>query len=185
LLDACVLYPAPLRDLLLSLGSHCPIRLHWSAAIHEEWIRNLLVQRPDLTRSQLERTRALMDQAFPDAVVEGFEPLIGSLAMPDCDDRHVLAAAIQAGADVIVTWNLKDFPVKLLAKHRLVRQTPDAFVMAMIATHEPLVIEAVHALRSRLRRPAISPSVLLENFAQQGLAEVVAHLGQARIIDQL
>lgn len=108
--DACVLYPAPLRDLLMSLALTGLFRAKWTAAIHEEWIGNLLRNRDDLTRPQLERTRDLMDRAVPDALVAGYEELIDPLTLPDPDDRHVLAAAIRGRADVIVTSNLKDFP---------------------------------------------------------------------------
>jgi PIN domain len=108
--DACALYPAPLRDLLLHLACVGLVRPRWTDAIHDEWIRNLLANRPDLARSQLDRTRALMERAVPDALVRGYEPRIPSLTLPDADDRHVLVAAIEAGAGVIVTFNLADFP---------------------------------------------------------------------------
>jgi hypothetical protein len=65
--DACVLYPAPLRDLLLHLACVGLVRPRWTDAIHDEWIRNLLANRPDLARSQLDRIRALMERAVPDA----------------------------------------------------------------------------------------------------------------------
>src|SRR5437868_12793912 len=86
----------------------------WSAAVHEEWIRALLRKRPDLKREKLERTRMLMDQHATDALVTGYEELIEGLHLPDPDDRHVLAAAIRARADVIVSCNLKDFPADVL-----------------------------------------------------------------------
>src|SRR5947209_8316691 len=85
-------------------------RAKWSADIHEEWMSNLLNNRPDLTRLQLERTRTLMDKHAVDALVTGYEDLIPGLQLPDPDDRHVMAAAIRGRADVIVTMNLRDFP---------------------------------------------------------------------------
>ena len=66
-------------------------RTKWSAAIHEEWIRNVLKARPDLKREQLERTRSLMDAHVRDCLVEGYEPLVESIELPDPNDRHVLA----------------------------------------------------------------------------------------------
>ena len=107
--DANVLYPAQLRNLLMHLALIGVFRAKWSAEVHEEWIRNLLINRADLTRTKLERTRQLMDKAAPDALVRGYEHLIPGLALPDPNDRHVLAAAIRAGASVIVTCNLADF----------------------------------------------------------------------------
>ena len=112
--DACVLYPAPMRDILIRLATAGLFAAKWTDRIHDEWTRNLLAQRPDLADA-LERTRSLMDQAVPDCLVEGYESLIEGLSLPDPDDRHVLAAAIRAGAQTIVTINLKDFPALSLA----------------------------------------------------------------------
>lgn len=108
--DACVLYPAPLRDLLLQLAMTDLFRAHWTADIHKEWMRNVAAHRPDIAPEQLERTRQLMDAHVRDCLVEGYENLIPSIDLPDDDDRHVLAAAIIAEADVIVTYNLRVFP---------------------------------------------------------------------------
>jgi hypothetical protein len=107
--DANVLYPAELCNLLMHLALIGVFRAKWSADEHEEWIRNLVMDRSDPTRAKLERTRQLMDKAAPDALVRGYEHLIPGLALPDPNDRHVLAAAIRAGASVIVTCNLADF----------------------------------------------------------------------------
>ena len=98
--DANVLYPSGLRNFLMHLALTGIFRAHWSQEVHDEWIRNLLRNRPDITRDKLERTRRLMDQAAPDALVTGYESLIDSLELPDRDDRHVLAAAIRCGANV-------------------------------------------------------------------------------------
>src|SRR5436309_15327350 len=117
ILDACVLYPAPLRDLLLWLALLGLYRPRWTEMIHDEWMRSLLKERPDLTRDRLERTRDLMDKAVPDCLVAGYEGLIAGITLPDPDDRHVLAAAIHGNAEIIVTYNLKDFPTDTLADH--------------------------------------------------------------------
>jgi hypothetical protein len=79
------------------------VRARWTDAIHDEWIRKVLQNRPDLTAQQLARTRELMNRAVPDCLVSGYEKLIDKLELPDPDDRHVLAAAIHARANVIVT----------------------------------------------------------------------------------
>ena len=96
LYDACVLYPAPLRDLLIQLALTDLYRAKWSHLIHEEWMRHLLQHRPDLTRERLERTRQLMDAHTRDCLVTGFEDLIPALQLPDPGDRYVLAAGIHA-----------------------------------------------------------------------------------------
>ena len=81
--DACVLYPAPLRDFLMWLGLSGRFRARWSAQIHDEWKRNLLLNRPDLSVEQLNRTSDLMDRAIPDGLVEGYQDLIAGLHLPD------------------------------------------------------------------------------------------------------
>src|SRR5580700_413996 len=109
ILDACVLYPAPLRDFFMRLA----VKLYqpkWTDTIHEEWIESILANRPDLTRAQLTRTRELMNQHGGACIVSGYESLISNLELPDPNDRHVLAAAIAAPARIIVTFNLSDFP---------------------------------------------------------------------------
>ncbi len=105
--DANVLYPAPLRDLFIRLAQAGLVRGRWSETIHEEWFRNVLNDNPQLSAGRLARTRALMNEAVRDCMVTGYEELIDALTLPDPHDRHVLAAAIRAGAEVIVTFNLK------------------------------------------------------------------------------
>ena len=108
LLDANVLYPAGLRDLLLRLADRYLFAPLWSADIHAEWMRSLLADRPDIDAGVLDRTRAVMDEHFPDAVVTGYEAIAAGLDLPDPGDRHVLAAAIHGGADMIVTRSRPD-----------------------------------------------------------------------------
>ena len=113
--DANVLYPAPLRDLLIRLAQAGLVRARWTDTIHDEWLRNVLKDNPRLSAERLARTRSLMNDAVRDCLVSGYEDLTATLSLPDPDDRHVLAAAIRARADVIVTYNLCDFPAPTLA----------------------------------------------------------------------
>ena len=76
-------------------------RAKWTDQIHEEWISNLLKHRNDLTLEKLTRTKNLMNEAVPDCLVRGYEPLISGLDLPDKDDCHVLAAAIHCNAAAI------------------------------------------------------------------------------------
>lgn len=124
LLDANVLYAAGLRDFLLRLADRYLYAPLWSADIHAEWMRSLLADRPDLSADVLERTRAVMDRHFPEAVVTGYRALTVRLDLPEAGDRHVVAAAIRGQADVIVTRNLRNFPADRLASHALTAQHP-------------------------------------------------------------
>jgi predicted nucleic acid-binding protein len=176
ILDACVLYSAPIRDLLIRLAQADLIRARWTTEIHEEWMRNLLHNRPDLTRQCLERTRALMDNAVRDCLVTEYEELVDSILLPDRDDRHVLAAAIKAGADVILTFNLDDFPEDSLALHGLRAQHPDEFVSQLLDVAPAIVCSAARNQRESLRRPAVSVSEFLSILERLGLPETVAAL---------
>ena len=98
--DACVLYPAPLRDLLLRLGAAGLFRARWSKEINAEWSRKLLENRTDIPAERIGKLVGLVNDSVPDCLVTGHEHLVGGLQLPDPDDRHVLAAAIRAGAGV-------------------------------------------------------------------------------------
>jgi len=113
--DANVLYPNSLRDLLIRLAQAGLVQAKWTDQILDETFRNLKLHRPDLDAAKLDRTRELMNRAIRDVVVTGYEPLIEVLDLPDAGDRHVLAAAIKANAQIIVTENTKDFPDEKLA----------------------------------------------------------------------
>jgi len=100
-LDACVLYPPALRDLFMWLAVGMVYQPRWTDEIHDEWIRNVRKNRPDVSLAQLERARSLMDNINDESVVKGYEHLISSLHLPDINDRHVLAAAIIADASLL------------------------------------------------------------------------------------
>lgn len=179
--DACVLYPAPLRDFLMWLALSGRFRARWSATIHDEWTRNLLANRTDLTRDQLDRTVTLMDAAVPDATVTGYEPLIEGLKLPDPDDRHVLAAAIKCNASVIVTFNEKDFPAESLAPFGIDRQHPDEFVGYLFDLDAAAVVAAAQRQRATLKNPAMDVDRYLDNLSRQGLVQTAKALADFRL----
>lgn len=112
--DACVLFPATLRDLMLRLAAAGLVQPRWSARILDECFRNIRLKRPELVEAALERTRAKMCAAFPDAMEASEDPLAAGTTLPDPNDVHVLATALAAGASSIVTFNLRDFPAGVL-----------------------------------------------------------------------
>lgn len=174
--DACVLYPAPLRDLLMHLALSRLYRARWTARIHDEWISALQRQRPDIPAESLAWTRAQMDGAVPDCIVSGYESLEAGLTLPDPNDRHVLAAAILCGAGTIVTYNLKDFPDEVLAPHGIAAQHPDQFIEHAFDLNPAAVCKAVRDHRASLRNPAKTVEELFDSYLQQGLATTVAAL---------
>jgi len=171
--DANVLYPAPLRDLLMRLALTGAYRARWSAQIHDEWKRNLLLNRKDLTSAQLDRTSELMDKAIPDALVTGYESLIAGLDLPDVDDRHVLATAIKCNAATIVTFNLKDFPAAVLEPLGIEALHPDTFIADLWDLDQAAVLEAAHLQRTSLKNPPHSFREYLDKLLQQKLPETV------------
>jgi predicted nucleic acid-binding protein len=176
LLDACVLYPAPLRDFLMRLSIEEVFQPRWSTVIHEEWMRNVLAARPDLSWERLERTRDLMLSHQPAALVTGFEKYIPELELPDPQDRHVVAAAIKGSCDAIVTFNLKDFPPEVLGPYGLVALHPDLFIGQCFADYPAQVLAALKKQHRSLRAPPCSLAELLDTLRGCGLSETVVML---------
>ena len=176
LYDASVLYPAAIRDLLVRLASKDLFQAKWTEEILEEMVGAILRQRADLTAEQLQRTCDLMNEAVRDCLVSGYEPLVEGLHLPDADDRHVLAAAIRAGAQVIVTSNLKDFPEDVLDPLGIEAQSPDEFVVSVLDLNETRVIEALHEQASSLRNPPQSVEDVLRTLENQGLVRAAAEI---------
>lgn len=174
--DANVLYSIVMTDLLLSLGVAELLRPRWTTQIHEEWMRNLLADRPELDPAKIERRREMMDVALDDCLITDYEALIPTSQLPDADDRHVLAAAIHAQADVILTSNLRDFPAAALAPHDLVAQRPDEFLTRLVEQHPAAVQAVIAEMRARKTRPPVSLAEMLQKLAQQNLPQFVERL---------
>ncbi|WP_018952670.1 PIN domain-containing protein [Thioalkalivibrio sulfidiphilus] len=179
--DACVLYPAPLRDFLMRLALTDLFRARWSDMIHDEWMRNILAQRPDLKPEDLERTRSLMNSHVRDCLVTGFEHLIPSVELPDPDDRHVVAAAIHSGASLIVTFNLKDFPAEQLQRYNLAAQHPDDIIFDLLDLHPARVCEAAANHRRSLKNPPKTADENLDTLLKQGLTQTVGLLREWKV----
>ncbi|MDO8300168.1 PIN domain-containing protein [Lacisediminimonas sp.] len=174
-LDANVLFPRLLRDLLLSLAHADLYSAKWTTHIRDEWTRSLHASRP-LMIEQIKSAADAMESAIPDCLVMGYEHLIDGLTLPDPNDRHVLAAAIAGHADAIVTWNEKDFPRASLDLFGIALQTPDEFVLNQIMLHEFPALSAIKKMRSRWERPACSARTLIELLEVRGLPQTAAHL---------
>lgn len=167
--DANVLYPAQLRDVLMRLAVAGLVRAHWTDDIHDEWMRNVRDDHPDITQGHLERTRRLMERALPDARVTDYASRIPEIDLPDPDDRHVAAAAVKIDADVIVTFNLPDFPAEALAPFGVEAISPDSLFLSLIEEHPSSVIQVAHDHRTSLRNPPKSPSEYIDLLGKCGL----------------
>lgn len=144
-------------------------------------MRNVLKNRPDLKREQLERTRDMMNAHVRDCLVTGYEPYIETISLPDPDDRHVVAAAIKSGASLIVTFNVKDFPADVLAPLDMEAQHPDEFMAHQIDLHVAKIIEAAANHRRSLQNPPKTAGEYLDTLLQQGLVETVKELRKFRV----
>ena len=157
ILDVCVLYPATLRDLLLSPARDGLFHARWTERIQNEWVRRLLKCRPELEETALRRTCALMAMAVPDSVVHGWQSIEpGLTGLPDVDDRHVLAATICGHADAIVTFNLGDFPAEALAPFGVEAQHPDDFLLNQPDLSPIAALKSIKAMRAHQRNPQLT-----------------------------
>ncbi|MFI0355369.1 PIN domain-containing protein [Actinomadura sp. 9N407] len=174
--DACVLYGNTQRDLLIRIAQSGLVQAKWSNAILDEMQRNLATNRPDIPAEKLARLRALMNRAVPDVLVEGHEPLIESLKLPDPKDRHVLAAAIKAPAQMIVTSNLRDFPAGMLAPWDVEAKSPDDFVLDQIDFDDRVIWACVQQIVDSRSNPPETLDDVLDALERAGLVESVAAL---------
>lgn len=148
----------------------------WTKDIHREWMRNLLKNRSDLTEERLEITRTKMDLHVRDCLVFDYEELIDNLKLPDPDDRHVLAAAIKANAQTIVTYNLSDFPASVVSKYGIDAQHPDDFLRHLLDLSPSRVIRTVQETRLSLKYPPKNSEEYLVILEKQSLPQTVAYL---------
>ena len=163
-LDACVLIPIRLTDMLMRLASAGTYRPLWSADVLVEVERNL-VGKFELPSAKVGKRINDMRRTFPDAMVTGYEGLVGAMNN-DVKDRHVLAAAVAAHASVIVTMNLKDFPVVALQPHGIDAISPDDFLLDLLDLHPRQTVECLRQLAMNLKNPPISREELLTGFAK-------------------
>lgn len=158
-LDACVLFPTVLREVLLGVASRGLYTPLWSDRILEEWARASVKLGP-LAEAQARGDIALLRAAFPKACVPRAEGVEARLVLPDPNDRHVLAVAIHGNADCIVTFNASDFPRHILAEEGLTRRDPDGFLWEIWSHHPDTVAEVVTAIHATAERMAGTPILL-------------------------
>jgi predicted nucleic acid-binding protein len=173
IIDACVLYSAPIRDLVVRIAQAGLIQARWSDEIHEEWMRSLLNNNPRISRARLERTRSLMDGALRDCVVTGHMQIVDSLTLPDPHDRHVLAAAVHAGAELIVTFNLSDFPPQSLAPHGVKARHPDELCFDLLNSAPDEFCAAARSQRLALKNPPMTVAEFLAKLELVGLPRAI------------
>lgn len=168
-LDANVLYPFHLRDLLVRIALKGLYQAKWTEAILDEAFDNLRANRPDLDPARLERTRRMMCEVVRDCLVTGYEPLVAGIETPDPQDRHVIAAAIRSQAQVIVTNDQTGFPSTTLEPYGIKVQTADEFVAHCIDLNPELVVDVLEEMSEPLKEPSMNSLELLELLERHGL----------------
>ncbi|WP_129660522.1 PIN domain-containing protein [Rothia halotolerans] len=167
LLDACALIPMPVADMLLRLTTAKQYRALWSEEILEEVERNLVSQL-GRTAQQARRRVDRMREYFPDALVEGHEGLSQAMTN-DPKDRHVLAAAVRANAELIVTFNLKDFPPAALDPYEIEARSPDDFLLDQLDLNASAVLAVAREVIEDMRRPRIGWTEYVQGLSASGL----------------
>ena len=173
-LDTNIIYPIEIRDLLFWFAYYDLFTPKWSKHIFDEW--ESVMERKGLSKEEIKKRTNLADLAFPDAFVLNYEPIIKGLTLPDEKDCHVLAAAIKTNANVIVTNNLKDFPLDYLETFGLVAKSADDFIADIIDLNHDKAIKAFRKLVLNRRNPDLDEYEVLDNLRGNGLINSADYL---------
>jgi predicted nucleic acid-binding protein len=174
IIDACVLGGGLKRNIILSLAEVGLFRPYWSGRILDETEKAILA----ISKGKADpvRQRRAIEQAFPEAMV--FPDHSAALAglLPDPGDEHVLAAAIAARCDTLVTDNLKDFPQVILDRWGIEVMAPDDFISNAIDLDHAVAIGALRDMRARLKDPKYTVSAFVLKLEGQGLLQTADFL---------
>lgn len=173
-LDACVLVPVALADTLLRLAEAGLYRPLWSDRVLDEMVDAIGLIHPKLAWGRARSRADAMQASFEDACVTDWEELVAGISLPDPDDRHVAAAALQGRADMVVTANVRDFPIEVLEPLGLEVQHPDEFLLNQLDLEPDLTIASLHRQAAATRRPVITTRVLLDHLARCGVPKFAA-----------
>jgi predicted nucleic acid-binding protein len=173
-LDTNVIYPLWIRDLLFWFAHYDLYTPKWSQNIFDEW--DEVMKRNGISEIERNKRITVVNEAFPDAMVENYEPLIQMLDLPDEKDKHVLAAAIKTNANLIVTNNLKDFPVEYLASFSLSAKSADDFLTDIIDLNHETRIKAFNDLVLQKKNPSLDKYQVLDIFRKNSLKDTADYL---------
>lgn len=174
-LDACVIFPTVLREILIGVAARGWYEPLWSERILREWVLALRKFGPE-AQAIAEGQAALMRAAFPRAMVREQPVIEARVVLPDAGDHHVLAVAIAGHADCILTFNAKDFPRHVLADEGIERRDPDSLLWQVWSHHPGEVAEVVaevHATAERLAGEALPLRAFLKRAQLPKLAKAL------------
>jgi len=173
-LDTNVIYPIEIRDLLFWFAHDDLFTPKWSKHIFDEW--EDVMERKGIAEHEIRKRIKWANMAFPDALVENYELLIGGLKLPDPKDCHVLAAAIKTNANIIVTNNLKDFPIEYLSTFGLTAKSADDFLTDTIDLNQEVAVNSFRKLVMNRRNPDLDEFQVLDSFRRNGLTNTANYL---------
>ncbi|MDR3101202.1 MAG: PIN domain-containing protein [Paraburkholderia sp.] len=179
LLDACVLFPIAMTA-IMSLATTGLFAAKWTRRIEDEWMAALVRHRPDLA-GKLDMRRDAMRDAVPDwQIADGaWQPLVPSIALPDPNDAHVLAAAIAGHADCIVTTNLRDFPLEAVSAYGIDVVDPDRFIVHQWDLDTLVCVAAFKRMRARWRKPEATAEDFARALERGGLPATAVRIREA------
>ncbi len=175
-LDACVLVPVTAADTLLRLAERELYRPVWSERILDEAKRAVEGLHPELAAEQIDHRFRCMSEAFEDASVSGWESFEGSIVLPDENDRHVVACALVAGADAIVTNNIRDFPAKTLGPLNIEVIRMDDFLLDLYDLVPEEFASVIREQAGDAMHPPLSTPEVIDNLAAAGAPETAGEL---------
>lgn len=173
-LDTNVVYPVIIRDILFWFAYYELYTPKWSEHIFDEWKRVMIGK--GVSETEAEKRIAKANEAFPDAQVRNYKGLIEQLTLPDKDDRHVLAAAIKANANLIVTNNRKDFPEAYLQSFGLSAKTADDFLTDIIDLNQEQAVAAFKEMVLNKMNPKQDEFEVLNQLRNAGLTATANYL---------
>ena len=171
--DASVLFPFHVAHLLTFMATRRLVHARWTRAIEEEWVERSLEKLAGLKRESVERRTDAMNRALPHALVSNYEHHIETIVFPDPDDRHVVAAALECKASVIVTRDKKHFTAGTLGPYGLRRMYPDDFLCDRLTDLPERVLDVVEQARLALGRSkpdAVSYIQIIDEAGLHGFA---------------
>jgi predicted nucleic acid-binding protein len=175
-LDANVLFPVVVRDYLLWLSLYELYSPKWSTQLLDEFKAIFAKKKISLTKAQINQQVQLMNKACPSALVTNYHHLINNIKLKDENDRHVVAAAIKCNANVIVTYNLKDFPQQYLSEMGLNAIDPDTFIADMIDLAPTKCCEAFQKMVLTKNKPPYEEKEYLDILAHNNLKQTAEEL---------
>lgn len=175
-LDACVLVPPILREILLSVAAKGLYQACWSERLLEEWARASAKFGP-LSEMDARARIARLGAQFPRATLPAAPQIEARLYLPDPNDAHVLAVAIAGSADAIITTNAKDFPRNTLAEDKITRRDPDGFLWELWSFHPEAVEAALAEVQAEAARRDAAPVPMKSMLKKARLGRLARALG--------